>query len=182
MRRFILAIKCFFAVLFGRSLPPEIVRTIELPAPTAPKALPEGAQAQPQAPAPAPPASAPGAVDVLALLQREGRLIDFLEEPIDGYGDAQIGAAVRDIHRGCKKVLSEYFAIEPVMTDGENAQVTVQDGFDARAIRLVGNVVGQPPFRGVLRHHGWRTTRVALPGLREAQGPAILAPAEVELA
>jgi uncharacterized protein DUF2760 len=159
VKRFILAIKTFFRVLFGKPLPQEL--------------LP---------PVPAPSAPAPdGAIQLLALLQREGRLVDFLEEDIAGYQDGQIGAAVRDIHRGCRKVLAEYFAIEPVMPGAENAMVQVDSGFDAAAIRLTGNVTGQPPYRGALKHHGWRTTRVQLPNLPALEKPAVLAPAEVEL-
>jgi hypothetical protein len=159
MKRFWLAIKAFFAVLLGRPLPAGLV---------APKA---------ELPPPAP----DGAIQVLSLLQREGRLVDFLEEDIASYADAQIGAAVRDIHRGCRKVLADYFAIEPVMPGVENAVVQVDSGFDAAAIRLTGNVTGQPPYRGALRHHGWRTTRVQLPNLPVFDKPAVLAPAEVEL-
>ena len=158
MRRFWLAIKAFFAVLLGRPLPAELA--------VAPKAEL---------------ASPDGAIQVLSLLQREGRLVDFLEEDIGSYADAQIGAAVRDIHRGCRKVLAEYFAIEPVMPGVENAVVQIPSGFDAAAIRLTGNITGQPPYRGALRHHGWRTTRVQLPNLPVFDKPAVLAPAEVEL-
>jgi hypothetical protein len=158
VKRFILALKAFFRVLFGKPLPAELL----------PPALP---------PVPVP----DGATALLTLLQREGRLVDFLEEDIAGYSDAQIGAGVRDIHRGCHNVLAEYFAIEPVMAGAENAMVHVPSGFDAAAIRLTGNVVGQPPYRGALRHHGWRTTRVELPNLSPLAQPAILAPAEVEL-
>ena len=84
---------------------------------------------------------------VLAVLQRDGRLVDFLEEEIDGYTDAQIGAAVRDIHRGCRKSLHDYLTIEPVINAAEEERVTVPTDFDPAAIRLVGNVNGSPPFR-----------------------------------
>lgn len=119
---------------------------------------------------------------VLAVLQRDGRLIDFLMEDVDGYSDAQIGAAVRDIHRGCRKALRDYLTLEPVLAEAEEAPVTVSAGFDPASIRLTGNVVGSPPFRGTLKHHGWRVRAVqlpALPGTRSDQ--AILAPAEVEV-
>jgi hypothetical protein len=118
---------------------------------------------------------------MLALLQREGRLIDFLLEPVDEYTDAQIGAAVSDIHRGCRKVLEEHFSIEPIMPGAEESSVEVATGFDASAIRLVGNVTGQPPYKGVLRHHGWRAARASVPTLGDLARPAVLAPAEVEL-
>src|SRR5579862_9532627 len=81
---------------------------------------------------------------VLAVLQRDGRLVDFLEEDIDPYTDAQIGAAVRDIHRGCRKSLHEYLTIEPIIAGAEEQSVTVPTDFDPAAVRLVGNVNGSP--------------------------------------
>jgi hypothetical protein len=119
---------------------------------------------------------------VLAVLQRDGRLVDFLQEDIDAYSDAQIGAAVRDIHRGCRKALRDYFTVEPVLNVPEEATVDVPPDFDPAAIRLTGNVTGSPPFKGVLKHHGWRVKSVqlpALPGSRNDSG--VLAPAEVEI-
>jgi hypothetical protein len=120
---------------------------------------------------------------VLAVLQRDGRLVDFLEEDIDAYSDAQIGAAVRDIHRGCRKSLHDYLTLEPVLPAAEEARVTVPADFDPAAIRLIGNVNGAPPFQGVLKHHGWRVKSVQLPALPAAKDDSsVLAPAEVELA
>lgn len=119
---------------------------------------------------------------VLAVLQRDGRLIDFLEEEIDPYTDAQIGAAVRDIHRGCRKALHEYLTIEPVMNAAEEERVTVAADFDPAAIRLIGNVQGSPPFQGVLKHHGWRARAVQLPALPASKDDtSVLSPAEVEI-
>ena len=122
-----------------------------------------------------------GAIQLLALLQREGRLLDFLQEEIDGYSNDQIGAAVRDIHRGCKKALAEHTPLEPVLTGQENGPVRVDAGFDPSRIRLTGNVVGEPPFTGTLRHHGWRAAKITLPELTAAHDPTVVAPAEVEL-
>jgi hypothetical protein len=119
---------------------------------------------------------------VLALLQRDGRLIDFLEEDIDAYTDAQIGAAVRDIHCGCRKSLHEYLTIEPIMIEGEEARVMIAADFDPAEIRLIGNVDGAPPFQGVLKHHGWRVKEVHLPVLPAARdASSVLSPAEVEV-
>jgi hypothetical protein len=119
---------------------------------------------------------------ILAVLQRDGRLVDFLQEDIDAYGDAQIGAAVRDIHRGCRKVLSEYLTIEPILSAPEEAPVQVPADFDPAAIRLLGNINGKPPFQGVLKHHGWRVRSVHLPLLPVARDDtSVLSPAEVEI-
>ena len=117
----------------------------------------------------------------LAMLQREGRLIDFLKEDMAAFSDAEIGAAARVVHAGCRKVLSQYFDIEPVLKDAEGAPIQVPAGFDARRIRLTGNVAGQPPFRGTLKHHGWVATAVRLPAVSETLDPRVLAAAEVEL-
>ncbi len=119
---------------------------------------------------------------VLTVLQRDGRLVDFLQEDIDAYSDAQIGAAVRDIHRGCRKALRDYLTVEPVLSAAEDAEVTVPSNFDPAEIRLTGNVAGSPPFKGVLKHHGWRVKAVhlpAIPGTRDDS--SVLAPAEVEI-
>jgi hypothetical protein len=119
---------------------------------------------------------------VLAVLQRDGRLIDFLQEDIDAYTDAQIGAAVRDIHRGCRKSLREYLTIEPIMNAAEEERVTIAQDFDPAAIRLIGNVNGAPPFQGVLKHHGWRVKSVHLPVLPVARDDSsVLSPAEVDV-
>jgi hypothetical protein len=119
------------------------------------------------------------ALRLLALLQREGRLVDFCEEELSGFPDAQVGAAARTVHAGCRKALREAFAPVALREEPEGAPVVLDEGFDARAIRLTGNVAGNPPFRGTLRHHGWRASAVRLP---VSDGdPTLLAPAEVEL-
>lgn len=113
---------------------------------------------------------------------RDGRLVDFLEEDIDGYADAEIGAAVRDIHRGCRKVLHDYLTIEPVLDGAEDSAVRVPADFDPAAVRLIGNVDARPPFQGVLKHHGWRVCSVRLPVLPTPRDDSsVLSPAEVEL-
>jgi hypothetical protein len=119
---------------------------------------------------------------LLALLQREGRLLDFLLEDIQTYPDAQIGAAVRDIHRQCQAALKEHLVLLPVLPQGEGATVEVPAGFDPSAVRLTGNVTGRPPFQGTLRHHGWRVKEIKLAAPPEGQDEFVLMPAEVELA
>jgi len=118
---------------------------------------------------------------LLALLQRDGRLLDFLLEDIQAYPDAQIGAAVRDIHRQCQAALKEHLVLEPVLAKAEGESVEVLAGFDPSAIRLTGNVTGQPPFKGTLQHQGWRVKEIKLAPPPEGQDDLVLMPAEVEL-
>ena len=133
-------------------------------------------------PPPPPAAEPPGAeaLALLGLLQEEGRFVDFVTEDLARYPDEQIGAAVRGIHEGCRKALDERVAFEPVLRAAEGETVTIEAGFDPAAIRLTGNVGGEPPFRGVLRHPGWRATRSSFPARR--RDPHLIAPAEVEIA
>lgn len=131
---------------------------------------------------PTPPKPSGEPVRLLTLLQREGRLLDFLLEDVQSYGDEQIGAAVRDIHRSCQKALKEHLTLEPVLKAPEGATVTVPAGFDPSAIRLTGNVTGQPPFQGTLQHHGWRVSAIKLAKPAEGQDEFVIHPAEVELA
>lgn len=130
---------------------------------------------------PAPEKVHAAALAVLGLLQREGRLVDFLQEDVAAFSDAEIGAAARVVHAGSRKVLSQYLVLEPVLKDSEGASVTVPAGFNAERIRLTGNVAGQPPFRGTLKHHGWVATSVRFPAISTALDPRVIAPAEVEL-
>lgn len=120
------------------------------------------------------------ALQLLALFQRKGRLVDFLQEDLSLYDDAQIGAAVRGVHEGCKSVLSEHVRLRPVLDSEEGSPVTVPEGFDPAEIQLTGDVRGRPPFRGTLRHRGWRIERIDLP-LKTSADSAVLAPAEVEI-
>jgi len=122
------------------------------------------------------------AVYTLVLLQREGRLVDFLQENIEGYSDAQVGAAVRQIHANCRKVLDKNFGVAPVREEQENGAVDVPPSFDPRHVRLLGNPSGEPPFQGVLKHRGWRATKVDFPQRHAKLDPAIIQPAEVEVA
>ncbi len=121
------------------------------------------------------------AAQILGLLQREGRLIDFLQEDIEPYDDAQIGAAVREVHRGCRNALKEVFGIEPVINAQEGTEVEIDEDFDPSQIKLVGNVSGTPPFKGVIKHTGWKFTDIKLPKWTGKSTTNVLAPAEVEL-
>jgi hypothetical protein len=186
-----LAIVCFFRVLFGRELPAELVPAKQLPDPDKPKPKLEAVAIAPTLPVAAlkddkPKTSAAqhqrdGALALLALLQREGRLVDFLRESLDGHSDADIGAAARELHRGCKKVLDQHLAFEPVMPGAEDAPVSVPKGFDPAEVRLIGEAKGEAPYKGTLRHHGWRVTDAKLPALADGVDRTVIAPAEVEV-
>ena len=121
------------------------------------------------------------ALQLLGLLQREGRLVDFLMEDMSAYSDAEIGAAARVVHDQCKKALAEHVRLERIRSESEGSSLTLPDGFAASEIRLVGHVQGKPPFRGVLTHAGWRAIGIELPQLSEGHDVRVLAPAEVEL-
>jgi hypothetical protein len=149
-----------------------------------PKAAPVRSAADAISPATAAPTAIQAdaeVVNLLSLLQEKGRLVDFLMDDITGYSDAQVGAAGRVLHEGCKAALLEHFGIRPLREEGEGSKVTVPSGYAPDEYRLVGRISGEAPFRGTLVHHGWKTEWVKLPRLiRTSRLPAI-APAEVEL-
>ena len=168
-KRISIAFASFFSALSDPAYAARVQDLSEVPAPA------------PAAPAPLRQASTDAALQLLALLQREARLIDFTQENLSSYSDAEIGGAARLVHEGCAKVMREHFTLAPVRPEAEGSRITLNDGFDARAIRLTGNVVGQAPFQGVLSHRGWRAGEVRLPKLAESHDSAVLAQAEVEL-
>lgn len=129
-----------------------------------------------------PPRDLGPALQLLALLQRDGRLVDFLQQPIDTFTDAEVGAAARVVHQGCRRGLAALVALEPVRVEAEGARVSVSGGELAEgAVRLVGAVTGEPPFSGTLRHPGWRARGLRLPQPVTGASPEVLAPAEVEV-
>ena len=181
--RVMFAVRCFFSILFHAEIPNDIVQKLVKPAgpvPHVPAAAAPSVSRMKEVERPASEAF-DRAVQMLALLQRDGRLIDFLAENISAYPDAQLGAAVRTIHETCRQVLDHYVKLEPILNSEEDQPVTVHAGFDPAAIKLIGKVVGKPPVRGVLRHKGWRVKEVNLPPLLEGAGRMVIAPAEVEL-
>ncbi|NJN46156.1 MAG: DUF2760 domain-containing protein [Candidatus Competibacteraceae bacterium] len=121
------------------------------------------------------------ALQLLGLLQQEGRFVDFLQEDVSQFSDAEIGGAARVVHAGCRKTVHEHFQFEPIREETEGARLTLAEGFDAASVRLTGNVVGSPPFTGTLKHHGWRVAEINLPKLAQGHDVRIVAPAEVEL-
>ena len=118
---------------------------------------------------------------LFSMMQREGRLMDFLAEDLNQYEDSQIGSAVRAIHAGCLRIVREYLDPQPVMVQAEGEHVVIDGDFDPGAIKLTGKVVGEPPFKGILRHKGWQVGKLKLPTLSGRQNARIITPAEVEL-
>ncbi len=181
--RLALAIGTFFALLGDGRLAAQVqaLRNGSLAPAQPPAAAPV---APPPPPAPSPvrqTAQVDAALQLLGLLQREARFVDFLQEDIAAYSDADVGGAARLLHGGARKVLKDTFDLEPVRAETEGSRITLPAGFDAAAVRLTGNVVGQAPFSGALQHKGWRVTAVRLPGLTEGHDARVIAPAEVEL-
>jgi hypothetical protein len=172
LERLILAFRSFFAILFKGALPDEVAAAL---------GLTRRATARP-APAPAPAVANPsdGALQILSILQRDSRLIDFLMEDIAPYSDDQVGAAVRSMHDQCRDALNRYVQLAPVI-DGVEGTFTRLASIDPVSVKLLGNVPPQPPPGGVLRHKGWRCTKVDLPAIQGKQDTKIIAPAEVEI-
>ena len=170
--RLTFAFKTFFAILFRDRIPDEVAAAL---------GAVRLAAEQPQPGQPAGVTAEATAAQMLAVLQRDGRLIDFLMEDITPYQDAQIGAAVRNVHAGCREALQRYLTLAPVLHADEGARVTIEAGRDAATVKLIGNVAGHPPFSGVLRHRGWLVSRIELPPLPRT-GQLVVAPAEVEVA
>lgn len=144
------------------------------------KAILAGAELQPLTP-PAPPKPSGAALRMLALLQADARLVDFLMEDISGATDQQIGQAVRKVHKDAQDALKRYAVIETVMPGREDETVTVPKGFDPSAVRVVGNVTGEPPFTGQILHPGWRVRELKVSPPPEGADEFVLQPAEVQI-
>ncbi len=152
---------------------PETLATSQDVGPAEPDVQVTEAQSEPGATA---------ALQLLAILQREGRLLDFLAEDVAGFSDADIGSAARVVHEGCKRGLADYIELAAVRSESEGDAVALEPGFDAQRTRVTGNVVGEPPYRGTLAHHGWQVTKIRMPELVDGHDARIVAPAEVDVA
>jgi hypothetical protein len=172
---------CFFRVLFDAAFAARAFEARELRALPPPPEPPHPEPSKPaEPPRPEPPGVGP-ALQLLALFQREGRLVDFLEQDITAFPDAEIGAVARVVHDGCRKALHEHLDVEPVRSEQEGTSVTLAAGFNPAEVKLSGNVGGSAPYQGVLRHRGWRAGKASLPVPVAGHDSSILAPAEVEL-
>ena len=177
MRRILLAFRVFFLTLLSASIAEHVARILGGGPAAAPAPVPQPLRP----PAPKPPTRSE-AITLLAALQREARFVDFVQESLADYTDAQIGAVARDVHRDCGAVLKRLFALQPAVEQEEGAEVEMPAGFDPTRWRLTGNVAGEPPFRGRLVHPGWEATKCELPTWSGSAAAArIVAPAEVEL-
>jgi hypothetical protein len=121
------------------------------------------------------------AVYTLTLLQREARLVDFLQEDISAYSDEQVGAAVRKVHADAGRTLAKYFGVTAIREEAEEDALSIPADFDPRRLRLSGRVGGEAPYQGILLHRGWMAAKIALPQRNEAVDPTVICPAEVEL-
>jgi hypothetical protein len=175
LNRIVLAFRSFFALLFSGKLPDDIVRELHLTSST-----PAPSKAAPVTP-PTPVARvSDGALQMLAILQRDSRLVDFLMEDITSYQDEQIGAAVRELHDQCRDSLARYVTLQPVI-DGVEGTFAKAPSSDANVVKFVGNVPAKPPAGGTLRHKGWRAVKIELPTVSAKQDAAVIAPAEIEI-
>jgi hypothetical protein len=187
--RFVLAWSSFFRILFDVDFAALVGRARETGRlPELPDAKPEPAPPEPKPVAeskpPAKPEAAPDtgpALQLLGLLQREGRLVDFLQQDLSAFGDAEIGAATRVVHEGCRRALTRHVKVAPIRAENEGSKVTLEAGYAPAQIKLTGNVAGSPPYRGVLRHRGWRAESIDLPRAVGDHDARVLAPAEIEL-
>lgn len=186
MGRVSTAFRAFFGSLFNSETAARVQQAMSEPRVLAqqPAEIPKPAEPKPieqKKPEPKKPLQSE-AITLLATLQREARLVDFLKEDLSGYADEQIGAAVRAIHRDSAKVLDRFFGLAPVVADEEGARVSVPEGFDSARFRLTGKVSGNPPFSGTLQHHGWEATKCDLPQFTGSESAAkTISPAEIEV-
>jgi hypothetical protein len=123
-----------------------------------------------------------GAVLLLSLLQTEGRLVDFLRQDVASFDDAEVGAAARVVHDGCRKALDAHVSLEPVRAEAEGKPTAVSaDEAKQTSVKLTGDVRGEAPFAGTLKHKGWRAASVRLPTPTVGWDTTLICPAEIEL-
>jgi hypothetical protein len=184
--RFVLAFIVWFRVLFDGRLAAQVKQLAASPeaprlgAPPPRPALPAAAEPVAAAAAP-PPLSSDAALQLLSLLQREGRLVDFVEQDIAAIADSDVAAAARVVHEGCRRALRAHAKLVPIRSEGEGDKIVLEDGFAKAEIQLSGDVRGHAPYQGQLRHHGWRAVSLSLPTPVPGHDPGVIAPAEIEL-
>jgi hypothetical protein len=167
MSKISLAFRSFFALLFGDELPPDVLTELNLTRKVVEKPAPVVRVSD-------------GALQLLGIFQRDGRLLDFLQEDISPYSDEQVGSAARGMHGPCREALTRYVTVAPVI-DGVEGTFAKAPSKDPNKVKYLGNVPATPPAGGILRHRGWQATQVVLPPLIPNQDVTILAPAELEV-
>ena len=181
MNRVFLAFGCFFNILFRGQLSDTALAALGLSRRGgAAAASPKAAVPGPAAATTASVKTSDGALQILSIMQRDSRLLDFLMEDLTTYSDDQIGAAVRELHDQCRDSVSRYITLQPVI-DGVEGTFAQAPSKDPGIVKFVGNVPATPPSGGTLRHKGWRVSKVDLPALAARQDATIIAPAEIEI-
>ena len=182
MNRIVLAFRCFFNILLSGELSAEVLNALKLARRAGATATTAAASKPAAASTPAAPTVrvSDGALQILGILQRDSRLVDFLMEDISSYSDDQVGAAVRELHDQCRDSVGRYVTLKPVI-DGVEGTYAKAPGSDPNLVKFVGNVPAQPPAGGTLRHKGWRASKVNLPALAAKQDASVIAPAEIEI-
>jgi hypothetical protein len=174
LSRFSSAFSSFFGILFGGELPGEVAEEFGYAKKMEDKPVP-AAKPQPEV------RTSDGALQMLSILQRDARLIDFLMEDIAGYSDDQVGAAVRSLHEQSRAALNRYVTLNPVIDAVEGTRTQIGK-VDPESVKLIGNVPANgKASQGILRHKGWRVEKVDLPKLQANQNAKVLAPAEIEI-
>ena len=178
MSRIVLAFRSFFNILFSGTLSDGVLNGLRLTRRGAAASKPTVTA---KAGTAAPPAvrASDGALQLLAILQRDARLVDFLMEDIAGYADDQVGAAVRELHDQCRDSLRRAIALEPVI-DGVEGTFAKAPSTDSSVVKFIGNVPAKPPSGGTLRHKGWKAVKIDLPALA-GKDATVIAPAEIEI-
>jgi len=163
---------CAFRVLFDPRFAAQVAALRGGSVAASPNALtPSAVSTQPNATS--------GALQLLAMLQREGRFLDFVQQDVTAFPDADIGAAARLVHEGCRRALHAHARVVSVRSEAEGARLTLEHA--SEDVKLVGNVAGPAPYRGVLRHRGWRVEELTLPTVVGSYDQHVVAPAELEL-
>ena len=102
-------------------------------------AIPEAAPKRPPSQPPKPAKSTRSdALVLLETLQREARFVDLIKESLENYGDAEVGAAARDVLRQSGEVVERFFGLEPIETEPEGTATrsrrdSIRGGSDSRA-------------------------------------------------
>lgn len=190
-----LAFKAFFLVLFRKEAADAVRQALARLDTSAASAgaipvAPKSAAATPAAQATAlqPPAAAAvkttgrsDALTLLGTLQREARFLDLVGEPLEGFEDAQVGAAARQVLSDVRKSLDRMFAVAPIAGEDEGSSVSIPKPASPVRYHVIGRNADQAT-RGTLVHRGWKAGRCQTPSWNGASDDAfVLSPVEIEV-